>query len=193
MQHQNRFTLSGAAGALLLSLPILASADSFTIDERHTFPSFEISHIGFSTQRGRFDKTTGNIQLDALKKTGGIHVVIDADSIDTGLTELEERLKKDDFFNTAKYPTITYDADRIAFEGDKPVRAEGTLTLLGVSKPVALAIGHFHCGVHPISKKNVCGADAAGTIRRSDFGMNAFLPAVGDEVKLLIQVEGFKD
>jgi polyisoprenoid-binding protein YceI len=193
MPHQNRFTLSKAIGALLLSLPLLASADSFTIDERHTFPSFEISHIGFSTQRGRFDKTTGKIQLDAQKKTGNIHVVIDADSINTGLTELEERLKKDDFFNTAKYPTLTYDADKVVFEGDRPVRAEGTLTLLGVSKPVTLAIEHFHCGIHPIGKKNVCGADAAGTIKRSDFGMNAFLPAVGDEVKLVIQVEGFKD
>lgn len=177
----------------LLTFPILATADSFTIDERHTFPSFEVSHIGFSTQRGRFDKTSGNITLDPEKKTGAIHVIIDANSIDTGLAELEERLKKEDFFNTAKHPAITYEADRIVFEGGKPVRAEGTLTLLGVSRPVDLEIRHFHCGVHPISRKNVCGADAAGTIKRSDFGLNAFLPAIGDEVRILIQVEGFKD
>jgi polyisoprenoid-binding protein YceI len=179
--------------AALLAFPLLATADSFTIDERHTFPNFEISHIGFSTQRGRFDKTTGKIQLDAQKKTGSLRIAVDANSIDTGLSELEERLKKEDFFNTAKFPTITYEADKLIFEGDNPVKAEGTLTLLGVSKPVSLDIKHFHCGVHPINKKSVCGADAVGSIKRSDFGMNAFLPAVGDEVKILIQVEGFKD
>ena len=72
-----------------------------------------------------------------------------------------------------------------AWLGSTPhFKAEGALTLLSVSKPVTLAIEHFHCGIHPISKKNVCGADAVGTIKRSDFGMNAFLPAVGDEVNV---------
>jgi polyisoprenoid-binding protein YceI len=193
MQRQKHFLLPRAVGALILSLPIPASADSFTIDERHTFPGFEISHIGFSTQRGRFDKTTGKITLEPQKKTGSIHIVIDADSIDTGLAELEDRLKKEDFFNTAKYPAITYDADKIVFEGEKPARIEGNLTLLGVSKPVALDIRHFRCGIHPLNGKSVCGADASGAIKRSDFGMTAFLPAIGDEVRILIQVEGFKE
>ena len=186
-----RFWLS-LAGALLFCLSLSVSADSFVIDERHTFPSFEISHIGFSTQRGRFDKTTGTVSLDTEKRTGSIRIVIDAGSIDTGLQELEDRLKKDDFFNTANYPTVTYNADKVFFEGEKPVRAEGELTLLGVVKPLSLNIGHFHCGTHPISKKEVCGADATATIKRSDFGMSAFLPVVGDEVKILVQVEGFK-
>lgn len=185
--------ISPTLAAALLAIPVLAAADSYTIDERHTFPSFEISHIGFSTQRGRFDKTTGKIQLDAQKKTGSIDIAIDANSIDTGLAELEDKLRKEEFFNTAKYPTITYKSDRLVFDGDRPAKAEGTLTLLGVSKPVALDIRHFRCAVHPINKKNVCGADAVGSIKRSDFGMNAFLPAVGDDVKILIQVEAFRD
>lgn len=178
---------------LLLACPALAAADQFVIDPRHTFPSFEISHIGFSTQRGRFDKTTGTISLDTKNKTGQINISIEANSIDTGLAELEDRLKKDDFFNTGKYPTITYVADTLIFDGEKPVRADGKLTLLGITKPVSLDIGHFQCGIHPINKKSVCGADAVGQIKRSDFGMTAFLPAVGDEVKLFIQVEGFKE
>lgn len=168
-------------------------AESFTIDERHSFPSFEVSHIGFSTQRGRFNRTHGKVMLNSQAKTGSIHITIDADSIDTGLAELEQRLKKEDFFNVEKYPTITYDSDKILFEGSRPIRAEGTLTLLGVAKPVSLEIRQFHCGLHPINKKNVCGADAYGTIKRSDFGMNAFLPLVGDEVKISIQVEGHKE
>lgn len=173
--------------------PAPEAVESFTVDERHTFPSFEISHIGFSSQRGRFNKTHGKISLNSQAKTGSIRITIDADSVDTGLADLEERLKKEDFFNTEKYPTITYEADRIVFEGKKPVRAEGNLTLLGVTKPVGLEIRQFECGVHPMNKKNVCGADAVAAIKRSDFGMTAFLPAVGDDVKILIQVEGFKD
>jgi polyisoprenoid-binding protein YceI len=168
-------------------------AETYTLDSKHTFPSFEISHIGFSTQRGRFDHTSGKIKLDAKNEMGSIHVNIDADSIDTGLPELEAKLRDGDFFNTAKFPTINFDSNKIKFTGEKPIAAEGTLTFLGISKPVLLAIEHFHCGVHPISQRTVCGADATGLIKRSDFGMTAFLPMVGDEVKLSIQVEAFLD
>jgi polyisoprenoid-binding protein YceI len=170
-----------------------AMADSYTIDPRHTFPSFEVSHIGFSTQRGRFDRTSGKLVLDAKAKTGHVEIVIDTDSIDTGLEELETRLKKEDFFNAAKFPTIQFQGDRFEFAGERPVAVDGTITLLGIAKPLRLAIDHFHCGTHPIAKREVCGANAGGSLKRSDFGMKAFLPAVGDEVKLLIQIEAFKD
>jgi polyisoprenoid-binding protein YceI len=182
-----------SAAVLSFSLAGHAAAESYTIDAKHTFPSFEISHIGFSTQRGRFDRSSGTIQLDAKAQTGAIDVSIEADSIDTGLPELEAKLKEADFFNVAKHATITFKADKLEFAGDAPVAAVGTLTLLGVSQPVRLTIDHFHCGVHPMSKRNVCGANASGLIKRSDFGMKAFLPAVGDEVKIVIQVEAFKD
>ncbi|CAG0978711.1 partial Protein YceI, partial [Gammaproteobacteria bacterium] len=149
--------------------------------------------IGFSTQRGRFDRTSGKIGLDEKAKTGSIDVSIEADSIDTGLADLEDKLKSAEFFNTAQHPTITFKSDKLEFSGTVPVAAEGTLTLLGIAKPLRLTIDHFHCGVHPVYKRNVCGADASGAIKRSDFGLSAFLPAVGDEVKIKIQVEAFKD
>jgi polyisoprenoid-binding protein YceI len=183
----------GSSVLILTTLPVLASADTFVVDERHTFPSFEISHIGFSTQRGRFNHTTGKIALDEQKKTGSIHISIDANSIDTGLGELEERLKKDDIFNVAKYPAITFDSDHVAFENGKPVKAEGVLQLLGTKKPVQLDIQRFLCGIHPINKKNVCGADAKATIKRSEFGMTALTPAIGDEVAIQIQIEAFRE
>ncbi|MFM8331845.1 MAG: YceI family protein [Candidatus Methylumidiphilus sp.] len=181
------------AALLCLSLAGSAYADSYTIDARHTFPSFEVSHVGFSTQRGRFDRTSGTIHLDAKAHSGAIDIEIAADSIDTGLTELEDKLKSAEFFDTAQFPSIQFKADTLEFKGDAPVAADGTLTLHGVSKPLRLNIGHFHCGIHPANKRNVCGADASGQIKRSDFGLKAFLPAVGDDVKILIQVEAFKD
>jgi len=181
------------AAALCLSLIGNALADTFTIDSKHTFPSFEVSHIGFSTQRGRFDRTSGTVSLDEKAKKGSIEVSIEAGSIDTGLTELEDKLKSAEFFDTAKHPAITFKSDKLEFAGVVPVAAEGTLTLLGVAKPLRLAIDHFHCGIHPINKRHTCGADASGAIKRSDFGLSAFLPAIGDKVKIKIQVEAVKD
>ncbi len=168
-------------------------AETYTLDSKHTFPSFELSHNGFSTQRGRFDRTSGTIMLNSKKEIGSIQVNIDASSIDTGLPELEAKLQGEEFFNTAKFPSISFVSNKVKFTGDIPIAAEGTLTLLGVSKPVLLAIEHFHCGVHPFTQMTICGADATGSINRSDFGLTALLPAVGDEVKLTIQVEAFKN
>lgn len=178
---------------LLLAIAGSAWAETYTIDPKHTFPSFEVSHLGFSTQRGRFDRTTGTVRLDAKAKTGAIEIRIDADSIDTGLKDLEAKLREAEFFNTAVFPNILFQSQKVEFSGDAPVAADGTLTLMGVSQPVRLSIDHFRCGVHPISKREVCGADASAQIKRSDFGLKAFLPAIGDEVKIHIQVEAFKD
>jgi polyisoprenoid-binding protein YceI len=170
-----------------------AVADSYTVDPRHTFPSFEVSHLDFSTQRGRFNRTEGKIQLDPSAQQGRVEIRIDADSIDTGLAELEERLKKEDFFDVGHHPKIIYRAEKVRFAGDRLVGVEGEITLLGRTRPLPLDVEHFRCGFHPIYLRQGCGANATGTLRRSDFGMNAFLPLVGDEVRLRIQVEALRD
>jgi len=181
-------TLAAAA-----AFPALAAPESYTVDSRHTFPSFEVNHLGFSTQRGRFNKTTGKITLDREARTGTVEIEIEAASVDTGLDKLEEHLVGEDFFNVAKHPTLTFKSRSMTFSGDKPSSVAGDFTMLGVTKPVTLTISAFNCGVHPINKKNVCGADASATLKRSEFGMTKYVPGVSDEVKLQIQVEAFKD
>lgn len=176
----------------LLACPALA-ADRYTVDARHTFPSFEINHMGFSVQRGRFNQTSGSIELDTENHYGIINVSIDTASIDTGLVELETHLKGKDFFDAEKYPNITFTDGKIKFSEDKPVSAEGVFTLLGVSKPVTLNIDQFKCGMHMMTKKFTCGANATTSIRRSEFGMTKYVPFVGDEVKVIIQIEATKD
>jgi polyisoprenoid-binding protein YceI len=185
-------TIATLIAAATLSAGALA-ADSYSIDSRHTFPVFEVNHLGFSTQRGRFNKTTGKITLDAAAKKGRIEVSIDAASIDMGLDDWDKHMKNEDFFHVEKHPTMTFVSERLTFKGGKPVAAEGIFTLLGVAKPVKLAIANFTCGVHPINKKDVCGAEASTTIKRSDFGMTKYLPGVGDEIRIVIPVEAFKD
>ncbi|MEZ5671150.1 MAG: YceI family protein [Thiotrichaceae bacterium] len=163
------------------------------MDPNHTFPSFEINHLGFSTQRGRFNKTSGKITLDTTKKTGSIDVAIEVASLSTGLDKLEEHLRGSDFFDAEKFPTITFKSNKLSFKEANLVKADGNFTLHGVTKPITLKISHFKCGMHPIYKKQVCGADVSTTIKRSDFGISQFLPMVSDEVNLLIQVEAIKD
>ncbi|MGH8670452.1 MAG: YceI family protein [Burkholderiales bacterium] len=179
--------------ASIVTLPVAAEPVTYTVDPTHTFPSFEVSHIGFSTQRGRFNASSGKIMLDRAAKLGSIDIAIDTSSIDTGLAKLEEHLRSEDFFNVAKFPTITFKSDRVRFNGKRPVSARGDFTMLGVTKPVSLAITNFKCGQHPVNKKFLCGADASTSFRRSDYGMSYALPAVGDVVKINIQIEASDD
>lgn len=171
----------------------VVAADTFSLDVRHTFPTFEVNHLGLSTQRGRFNKTSGKIMLDMTAKKASVEAVIETASIDMGLEDWDKHMRSEDFFNSDKYPTMTFKSDAFTFEGDKPVLAEGTLTMLGVSKPVKLNIAGFVCKPHPMNKKMTCAADVMATIKRSDWGMSKYVPAVGDDVLIKIPVEAFKD
>jgi polyisoprenoid-binding protein YceI len=175
-----------------LSFPA-AAATTYTVDPRHTFPSFEISHLGFSIQRGRFDRTSGKVKLDPDKGTGSINITIETASISTGFAELEKHLRGRDFLDAARYPKISFVSDKLTFNNDQLIAADGIMTLHGISKPVYLAIDHFYCGMNLIAMKNTCGANATTTIKRSDFGVDKYVPKVGDEVKIAIQVEATKD
>ncbi len=169
------------------------AATSYTIDPRHTFPSFEISHLGFSIQRGRFNRTSGNVWLDPEKGTGSINIAVETASISTGLAELEEHLRGEDFLDSARYPKLSFISDKLTFNNNKLVAADGIMTLHGISKPVHLVIDRFYCGMNLIAMKNTCGANATTTIKRSDFDVDKYVPKVGDEVKIVIQVEATKD
>jgi polyisoprenoid-binding protein YceI len=186
-----KHTLAALAISAAFALP--AAADSYTIDPGHTYPGFEINHLGFSTMRGTFDATSGSVTLDPAAKSGSIEITIDTASIDTGHAKRDDHLKSEEFFNVAKFPSMTYKATKLKFNGDKLAGADGELTLLGVTKPVTLAVTSFNCGPHPMNKKQVCGANATATIKRSEFGMKAYVPAVGDEVKISIEVEAVKN
>lgn len=178
---------------LLAASATSAFAQTYTIDPSHTYPSFEADHMGISVWRGKFEKTTGTVVLDRAAKTGSLDIVIDASTIDFGHAKMNEHAKNKDMFNVEKFPTATYKSKSIKFDGDKPVSVDGELTLLGVTKPVTLAINKFKCIQHPMLKREVCGADASAEFKRSDFGMTfgmdyGFSPIV----KLAIQVEAVK-
>lgn len=169
-----------------------AAADTYKIDPNHTYPSFEADHMGLSVWRGKYTKTSGTVTLDRAAKTGTLDILIDAASIDFGLDTMNAHAKKDDFFDVAKFPNVTYKAKSITFTGDVPSSIAGELTLHGVTKPVTLTLNKFKCIMHPMLKKEVCGADATATFNRGDFGITKGLPMFSPEVKLAIQVEAIK-
>lgn len=183
--------------ALGIALPLTAfAADSYTIDPPHTYPHFSISHLGFSTMQGRFDDTSGKVTLDRAAKSGSVEITIRTASISTGFAKRDEHLKSPDFFNAAEFPAITYKSTAVHFKGETPSSVDGNLTISGVTKPVTLDIDAFNCGtdpMDPLKQKQKCGAAASAQIKRSDFGVKYGLPAVGDDVKLVFEIEAIKN
>lgn len=191
-----------ALGALALALPLAVAAapENYTLDPLHTFPNFSVDHLGVSTMWGRFGKTSGKFMLDHAAKKASIELQVETASIDTGDNvrgarprARDEHLRTADFFNVQEFPQMTYKSTNVKFAGDHPSEIEGQLTLLGVSKPLTLKIDRWVCKDNPMSKKPMCGGNASGAFKRSDFGMKFGLPGLGDDIKLFIEVEGYKD
>ncbi len=186
--------LAGAfAIVAAFALPAQAAPETFTMEPQHTFPSFEIMHLGFSMQRGMFEKTAGKLVLDLAARTGSVEVVIDASSLNTGFKLRDDNLRGERFFKVAEFPTINFKSNTLRFDGDKPVAADGELTLLGKTHPVSLKVERMHCGTDPLTKRYICGADLTTSIKKSQWGMTAFGAALGDDVKLLISVEAIRN
>lgn len=200
--------LSIAALALAVPLATLGAPQTYSIDPVHSYPHFSLAHMGMSTIHGRFDRMAGKIVLDAAAKTGSMEIKIDTASVSTGDAKHEpgsyaaknygprsrdEHLRSADFFNTAEFPEMVYKSTQLHFNGEALESVDGTLTLLGVTKPVKLHVVSFKCGPNPFNKKPMCGATAEAAIKRSDFGMKTWLPAVGDDIKVSISVEAYQD
>jgi polyisoprenoid-binding protein YceI len=189
--------LSKLSAALLLAAvvaaPALAAPETFVVEPTHTFPRFSYNHLGYSVQLSRFDKTSGKVVFDKAAKTGSVDIVIDARSVSTGSDVFNEHIQGEDYLDTAKYPTANFKSTKVIFEGDKPARVEGNLTLKGVTKPVTLTVTSFQTMPHPMVKKDAIGANATTKVKRSDFNMGKNVPYVGDEVTIDIAIEAIKE
>lgn len=178
----------------LAALPASAVlANSYTVDPAHTYVSFAINHLGFSTMRGKFNNQSGSLEYDPAAKVAAVTIEIDAASIDTGHVKRDQHLSSPDFLNAAENPTISFKSTSASWSGDKLDSVTGDLTILGISKPVTLKVNSINCGEHPFSKKHTCGFDAETSIKRSDFGVNYGLPAIGEVLDLNIELEAAKN
>ncbi len=182
-----------AVATSLFSAFAQAETATYALDPTHTFVTFEIGHFGTSTNRGRFDKKEGTVQLDRAGKTGKVEVTIDTTSINSGTPAFDKHLQSPDLFDAAKYPTMKFVSEKMVFSGDKVAEIVGNLTLMGKTLPVTLKANQFNCYQSPMIKREVCGGDFDTTIDRTAFGMNYGVDwGFPKNVRLIVQVEAVK-
>ncbi len=187
-------------GVAVLPLGALAAPEIYTIDPYHTYAHFEVDHLGVSRMRGRFDRTSGRFTIDRAAKTGSVELAIETASLTTGDNDKgsrprarDEHLRGADFFNVAEFPRMTFKSTGVKFSGDSPAEITGQLTLLGVSRPLTIKVTRWVCKDNPMNRRPMCGGNGAGALKRSDFGMKYGIPAVGDELDLFFEFEGYRD
>ena len=175
----------------LTSASAFAAAETYTIDGSHTQANFTWTHFGFSNPTGRFDNIAGNITYDAdHPEKASVEVTIAIDSMNTHVADLDTHLKKPDFFDAAQFPTATCKSTKVVAAADKgDFKVSGDLTIHGVTKPVTLDAKLNRAAVHPMSNQPTIGFDGSVTIKRSDFGIGAYVPNVSDEIRIRITTE----
>ena len=183
--------LATALLALAAFAPASAAETAYVFDPAHTFPSFETDHLGgLSVWRGKFNDTRGNAHLDRAAGSGRIEAVIEVASIDFGLEAMNAQARGPALFDAARWPQARYSGRLTGFVDGRPTRAEGELTLRGVTRPLPLEIRSFKCMPHPQHGRELCGADVQASFQRDDFGMDAGKDYGFDmTVTLRIQVE----
>jgi polyisoprenoid-binding protein YceI len=163
-----------------------AKPGSYKVESYHTQVGFSISHFGFTNYSGLFSGATGTLKLDPARLGASkLDISIPVESITTTVAKLNEELKGDKWFDTARFPNATFVSTQVVPNTDG-VAVTGNLTLHGITKPVVLHVRFIGAGVNPLDKAYTVGFEATGTIKRSDFGVLTYLPAVGDEVQLNI-------
>jgi polyisoprenoid-binding protein YceI len=185
-------TLLTGAAACGIAATATAAPEVYTIENAHTYPSFEVPHQGLSWWRGKFNKTSGKIWLDREKQTGKMDITIDTSTVNFGMDAMDQRAKNQDWFHVEKYPTATYKSDSITFKNGVPVEVNGEFTLRGITKPLKLEIREFRCADNPMLKREMCGADAHAAFDRRDFGMTQSIFNNDGRVRLQIAVEAVK-
>jgi polyisoprenoid-binding protein YceI len=186
--------------ALLSLAPALALAapSTWNLDASHSQVGFAVKHLVISNVRGEFTKYEGRIVLDDADPTkSGVEATIDVSSLDTRVADRDAHLKSPDFFDVAKYPSITFKSTRVEKAGKDGLRVTGDLTLHGVTKPVVLTVttGPEVKGMYGETRR---GFSATTKIDRKAFGLtwNKVVeagPAVGDEVSITLDLEVVKD
>jgi polyisoprenoid-binding protein YceI len=167
--------------------PLAVKAGTYQVEPTHTQVNFSVLHLGFTYYSGVFSNVSGTLQLNpAHPSAAKLDVMIPISSVQTTSALLDKRLKGPQWFDAAKYPTATFVSTKVTPTGANTAQVEGNLTIRGVTEPETLSVRFIGAGVNPIDKFYTVGFEAVGTIKRSQFGVSAFVPAVSDAVRLNI-------
>ena len=173
-----------------LTLDAAAGPEAYTFDKNHTEVRFCWNHLGVSRQCGHFLKYDGELLYDeATPEKSALRVTFVADSIETFVPLLNEHMKGDKLFDAKKYPEITFKSTKFERTGEKTGKVTGDLTIKGETRPVTLDVTLNFAGPHPMSKRPTLGIGAVTAIKRTDFGVSQYAPAVSEDIGIEIQTE----
>ncbi len=178
-------TALSVASAAAFAAPV-----SYDIDPNHTDVVASWSHFGFSNPIAHFGDVDGTITYDADNVgQSSVSVTIPMSGLEAHVPDFNDHLRSADFFDAATYPEITFKSTRVEAAGDSKLRIWGDLSLHGVTREVLLDTTINKLGVHPLGKRQAAGFDATAVIKRSDFGIDKYVPNVSDQVQIRITVE----
>jgi polyisoprenoid-binding protein YceI len=185
-----RLALAVLASAVLSTA---ASAETYEMDPRHTQVLFTYSHLGFADITGRFDDVKGTISYDpADVGAASVEVTVPIATVSSGVAEMDAHFQRDDLFDAAQFPTATFKSTAVESAGADKLRVTGDLTIHGVTRPTTFDVAINKIGEHPMRKVPAAGFTAEATIKRSDFGVDKYVPAIPDEVRISISTEALK-
>ncbi len=200
-------TLTGLAAGILFAAasigPVFAQAKNFSVDRFHSSLYFNVNHLGYSNVFGLFRDFEGEFTFDEkVPASAKVKLTIKTDSVDTndqkradGARSRDEHLRNPDFFNTKEFPTMTFESTKVESADGKTGKLHGNLTILGQTKPVTLNVTFNKAAPHPLPAYNkvwTVGFSLRGKIKRSDWGMKFAVPALGDEITLMLEIEGME-
>jgi len=166
------------------------SPGSYELDDKHAYLSFSYSHLGLSNPQIQFADFVANLELDGNDMSQSrVSITIDAASVDSAVPELDEGLRGADFFDVENHPEITFQSTAYEETSDSSGRLTGDLNVRGVTRPVTLDVTINSAAMNPLNRKEMIGFSATGSFNRSDYGLTAYAPMVGDELSLAVQVE----
>jgi polyisoprenoid-binding protein YceI len=178
------------------ALPCLAQSPVWQVDPNHTAAQFTVKHLGVSTVRGAFTKTTGQVQLDEKDITRSqVEITVDTTTLDTRVEARDKDVKSPNFLDVATYPTMTFKSKKITREGGGKLKLTGDLTLHGVTREVTFGVDGPTPAIKDPWGNLRRGASATATINRQDFGVNYNKTldtgglVVANEVQITIDIE----
>jgi polyisoprenoid-binding protein YceI len=167
------------------------SAQSWRIDETHTSIGFKIDAAGFPTTRGRFAHYSGHVVLDFEHPArSSANFTVDSSSVDVGSQSFTDFVKSVALLDVARFPTLSFASTEVEKLNPRTARVTGNLTMLGVTKPVALTV---NVETEPSGKRRVVAFSATGTVRRSDFGMIFGIPLIDDALEITVKTRALTD
>ncbi|MBS0396009.1 MAG: YceI family protein [Proteobacteria bacterium] len=185
-------TILAASALGLAALAANAAPVTYTVDTTHSRVTFYVNHLGFSNSVGEFRLGEGTLTFDADDwSRSKVDAHIPVQSLELGDAKWNTHILSADFLESAKYPEITFVSKKLEKVDATHGRLHGDLTIHGVTKPVVLDVTVNKVGEHPMRKTQAAGFTATATIKRSEFGVVAYVPAVADDVVIRIEIESF--